>query len=280
MKRANDVFISGRQILKDAGCESAGFDAACIFEHVYGITRTQLIVEPDRLVDESVFLALCHKRAGGYPLQYILGSWEFMGLTFKVNESVLIPRPDTETLVEYIINHGKSPKILDMCTGSGCIGISLAHYLKDADITLADISEKALEVARENAEKNGVNVKIINADLLDGSQKYFENESFDIIVSNPPYIKAGDKDMLSGEVLCEPHIALFSGENGTDHYKALINLWKDALKKDGLMVLESGYDTWQDIVLLFERAGYSDIETVKDIGGVTRLVCAKKYEKN
>lgn len=276
MKRANDVFISGRQLLKDAGCESAGFDASCIFEYVYGITRTQLIVEPDRLVDESEYISLCQKRAGGYPLQYILGSWEFMGLPFKVNESVLIPRPDTETLVEYIIKLGKSPKILDMCTGSGCIGIALGHYIKDAEVTLADISESALAVARENAEINNADVKIINADLMDGSQKYFENESFDIIVSNPPYIKAGDKDTLSGEVLCEPHIALFSGKNGTDHYKALINLWKDALKKDGLMVLESGYDTWQDIVLLFEEAGYADIETVKDIGGVTRLVRARK----
>ena len=276
MKRANDVFISGRQILKDAGCESAGFDASCIFEYVYGITRTQLIVDPDRLVDESEYISLCQKRAGGYPLQYILGSWEFMGLPFKVNESVLIPRPDTETLVEYIIKLGKSPKILDMCTGSGCIGIALGHYMKDAEVTLADISESALAVARENAGINNADVKIINADLMDGSQKYFENESFDIIVSNPPYIKAGDKDALSGEVLCEPHIALFSGENGTDHYKALINLWKDALKKDGLMVLESGYDTWQDTVLLFEEAGYADIETVKDIGGVTRLVRARK----
>ncbi len=276
MKRANDIFIAGKQILENAGCESAGFDAACIFEYVYNISRTQLILDPDKMLDEGDFLPLCHKRAGGYPLQYILGSWEFMGLSFDVNESVLIPRADTETLTEYIINLGGSPKILDMCTGSGCIGIAIKHFLKDADVTLADISEAALTVARKNADKNNADVKIIKADLMEGAQKYFVKESFDIIVSNPPYIKSGDKETLSGEVLCEPHIALFSGNDGTDHYKALINLWKDALKRNGLMVLESGYDTWQDIVALFEQYGYEDIKTVKDIGGITRLVCARK----
>lgn len=276
MKRANDIFVAGKQILKNAGCESAGFDAACIFEYVYNISRTELILDPDKILDEGEFLSLCHKRAGGYPLQYILGEWEFMGLSFDVNESVLIPRADTETLVEYIIDIGGAPKILDMCTGSGCIGIAIKHFLKDADITLADISDDALTVAENNAAKNSADVKIIKADLLEGCKNYFEKESFDIIVSNPPYIKTGDEKTLSREVLCEPHIALFSGEGGTDHYRALINLWKDALKPGGLMVLESGYDTWQDIVSLFEQYGYEDIKTVKDIGGVTRLVCAKK----
>lgn len=276
MKRANDVFLEGKQILKNAGCESFGFDAACLFEHVYGITRPQIVLNPDKLLDESAFFELCKKRAGGYPLQYILGSWEFMGLPFEVNESVLIPRADTETIVQYIIDLGGSPKVLDMCTGSGCIGIAIRHFLKNADVTLADISEGALDVAQRNAKINKTDVKFINADLFCGYGKYFEKESFDIIVSNPPYIKKGDKDTLSGEVLCEPHIALFSGENGTDHYKALINLWKDALKKGGLMVLESGYDTWQDIVLLFESCGYTDIKTIKDISGITRLVCARR----
>lgn len=276
MKKANDIFSAGKQILKNAGCDSVSFDASCIFEYVYGIPRTRLFTEPDMLLDEREFLLLCKKRAGGYPLQYILGSWEFMGLDFKVSEDVLIPRADTETLVQYIVDIGGTPRVLDMCTGSGCIGIAIKHFLKNADVTLADISERALDVARINVRSNGADVKIIKADLMDGFEKYFEKGAFDIIVSNPPYIKTGDRNTLSNEVLCEPHIALFSGERGTDHYRALISQWKDALANGGLMVLESGYDTWQDIVKMFESGGYADIQTRPDINGITRLVSAKK----
>lgn len=275
MNKASDILRLGKQILKDAGCESYGFDASCIFEYCYGFSRAELFLDPDRQLDEGRFLSLCKKRAGGYPLQYILNSWQFMGLDLYVDARVLIPRADTETLAEYIISRGGRPRILDMCTGSGCIGIALSHYMDGARVTLADISEDALEVAAKNAKACGADVDIVRADLLDGYEKYFERGAFDIIVSNPPYIKSGDRGTLSPEVLCEPHIALFGGDDGLTFYSALIEKWKGAISPDGIMVLESGYDTWQDIGSLFEKAGYTDVEYKKDVGGITRLVCAK-----
>jgi len=278
MKKASDILALGKNILKKADIESFAFDAAVLFEHTFGMTKTDVILNPDKLLCDDEYISLCNLRAGGKPLQYILGKWEFMGLDFKVNESVLIPRADTETLTEYIIEKGGSPTVLDMCTGSGCIGISIAHFLKGAKVTLADISENALAVAKDNAEQNGVTVDVVLADLKNGYSDYFKENEFDVIVSNPPYIKSDDMETLSREVKCEPYIALDGGVDGTDFYKALILLWKDALKDGGIMVLESGYDTWQDICTLFTECGYRDIVTKRDINGIVRMVSAKKGE--
>lgn len=280
MKKASDILAEGKKILKDAGIESFVFDAIQLFEHIYGMTKTDVILSPDKLLCENDFISLCNKRADGQPLQYILGKWEFMGLEFYVDRNVLIPRADTETSVNYVLEQGGTPTVLDMCTGSGCIGISVAHYLKGASVTLADVSDGALAVAKKNAELNGVDVEIIKADLTLGFEKYFEKERFDIIVSNPPYIKSADMKTLSREVLCEPEIALDGGPDGTDFYKSLILLWKDALKDGGVMVLESGYDTWQDICTLFTECGYRDIVTRRDINGIVRTVSAKKANDN
>ncbi len=280
MKKASDILAHGKIILKNAGVEAFSFDAAVLFEHIYGMTKTDVILNPEKMLDESAYIDICTLRADGQPLQYILGEWEFMGLDFFVDKNVLIPRADTETLVNYIIDRGQNPTVLDMCTGSGCIGISIAHYLKDARVTLADISESALIVAKNNAQKNGVSVDIIQADLLLGYEKYFKEKSFDIIVANPPYIKSADMQTLSKEVKCEPYIALDGGDDGTDFYKALILLWKDALKDGGVMVLESGYDTHRDICTLFTECGYSDIVTKKDINGIVRMVSATKTNEN
>ncbi len=276
MKKASDVFSLGKSILKNAGIESFVFDATVLFLHIYGMTKTDIILNPEKMLDEGEYIDICNLRANGQPLQYLVGSWEFMGLDFYVDKNVLIPRADTETLTNYIIDMGGSPTVLDMCTGSGCIGISIAHYLKDAKVTLADVSENALSVAAKNAQKNGADVSIIQADLLLGYQNYFKEKSFDIIVANPPYIKSADMDTLSKEVKCEPYIALDGGPDGTKFYKALILLWKDALKDGGIMVLESGYDTYRDICTLFTECGYRDIVTKKDINGIVRMVSATK----
>ncbi len=276
MKKASEVLALGKSILKDADINTFSFDAAVLFEHVYSLTKTDVILNPEKLLDEREFIDICNLRAGGQPLQYLVGRWEFMGLDFYVDKNVLIPRADTETLVNYIVDLGGEPTVLDMCTGSGCIGISIAHYLKGAKVTLADISEAALAVAQKNAQKNGVIVDAIKADLTVGFEKYFKEKTFDIIVANPPYIKSADMPALSREVKCEPYIALDGGPDGTDFYKSLILLWKDALKDGGVMVLESGYDTWQDICTLFTECGYRDIVTKRDINGIVRMVSAKK----
>ena len=280
MKKASDILKEGKALLKEAGIESFSFDAAVLFEHICGMSRTDVILNSDRLLCGDGYISACKSRADGQPLQYIIGKWEFMGLEFCVNKNVLIPRADTETSVNYVLEQKGSTRVLDMCTGSGCIGISIAHYLKGARVTLADISTDALAVATQNAKLNGVDVEIIQADLTEGYENYFKKEEFDIIVSNPPYIKSADMDGLSREVKCEPYIALDGGPDGTDFYKALILLWKDALKDGGIMVLESGYDTWQDICTLFTECGYRDIVTRRDVNGIVRMVSAKKANDN
>lgn len=276
MKKASDISAHGKQILKNAGIDTFSFDAAVLFQHIYGMTKTDVILNPEKMLDESAYIEICARRADGEPLQYLVGEWEFMGLDFYVDKNVLIPRADTETLTNYIIDRGGSPAVLDMCTGSGCIGISIAHYLKDAKVTLADISKNALLVATKNAQRNETDVDIVQADLTQGYHNYFKGKTFDIIVANPPYIKTADMDGLSKEVKCEPYIALDGGVDGTDFYKALILLWKDALKDGGIMVLEAGYDTYRDICTLFCECGYRDVVTKKDINGIVRMVSATK----
>ncbi len=279
MKNARDALKKGRVIIKNAGIESYAFDSRHIFEYVTGVKRTDIIGDFNLAIPRDkarLYLELCKKRAKGYPLQYIVGSWEFMGLEFEVNENVLIPRADTETLVNYVLMWHKDCKLLDMCTGSGCIGISIKHYMDTADVTLADISKNALDTAKRNAESNGTNVKFVEADLTKGFALYFEKESFDVIVANPPYIKTADMDTLEKEVKHEPHLALCGGDDGLDYYRSLITDWKQALRDGGVMALETGYDTWQGVIKLFEQNGYKDINKIVDYSGVARVITAIK----
>ena len=275
MKKATDVFLQGKQILKQSGIQSYSFDTACLFEHCFNISRHQLLLNPNTPLDATEFLELCKKYANGYPLQYILKSWQFMDCEFYVDENVLIPRADTETLVEYVLTLNVKTDILDMCTGSGCIGVSLAKALPNSNITLCDISDSALDIATKNAKQNNVDVKIQKADLLNGYGQYFKKSSFDVIVSNPPYIKSVDMQTLDKYVKHEPTLALDGGEDGTDFYKALIVLWKDALKPGGRLVLEAGYDTKDDIIALFMECGYADIAIKKDLNGIVRAISGK-----
>lgn len=275
---ASDVYKKGRDILIAGGSQVASFDTACLFEHFCNLSRADIISSPDVTVENAdEFFAACKKRADGYPLQYILGSWEFMGLEFKVTPDVLIPRADTETLVEYLLkNCPDNSKILDMCCGSGCIGLAVKHFRPDTDVTLCDISEKALDVTLQNAKRLNLDVTVKQADLTKGGSSYFDDDTFDVIISNPPYIKSSDMTTLSKEVLHEPKLALCGGKNGTDFYFALIELWKNTLKPSGEMILESGYDTHESIVKKFCETGYCDIKTEQDLNGITRLVSAKK----
>lgn len=271
------LFEKGRILLKTSGNDSFAFDAACLFEHFFGITRADIIANPDKQVEDNGYIDACKKRAAGYPLQYILGSWQFMGLDFKVTPDVLIPRADTETLVEYVLkNYSGRIRILDMCCGSGCIGLSLKHFLHDADVTLCDISDGAIETTKQNAKRLNLDVTVCKTDLLKGGDTYFERDSFDIIISNPPYITSDDMETLDREVKHEPFIALCGGKDGTDFYKALIDKWEYQLKIGGEMILESGYDTADSIRLLFTECGYADIRLMHDLNGIIRVISAKR----
>ena len=209
----------------------------------------------------------------------LTGTKDFMGLTFTVNDKVLIPRPDTETLVEYVLStyHQQDAiRILDMCTGPGTILLSLLHYLPIATGMGLDISHDALEVAAKNQEA----FKLENRSEFHESNmfSYLEhhNELFDVIISNPPYIRLEDKKILSPDVLNEPHIALFGGEDGLDFYRLLAMECVTYLKPHGLVAFEVGYDQAEDVKSLLEDVGsYVDISFAADLAGINRVVTAR-----
>ncbi len=270
-----------------------------VLEKVLGKTKEQIIISLDDELNENmsdIILNCFDALKDGYPVQYITGKQEFMGMTFKVNEDVLIPQPDTEVVVEKAIetiniydfendndkdlhvfnstvdSDQKVIRVLDLCTGSGAIAVSIAKKFVNninfhVDVTASDISLKALEVARENAINNNVNIKLIESNMFQEI-----DDEYDIIVSNPPYIRTDVIETLDKNVQCEPHIALDGGEDGLMFYRTIkANL--DRLKTNGYLVLEIGYDQAADIKKIFSNA-----KIYKDYGGNDRVAVIKKEE--
>lgn len=297
-----EILTIGERRLADAGVADSALDSRLLYCFMRGITRTQLIlmyqnILEDRLCDE--YFRLVDERASGRPLQYITGTQEFMGLEFDVNESVLIPRQDTETMVEDVISVVKEGKlrgdetegisrrewdILDLCTGSGAIGISLAKLLTGLKIsvTCSDASRDALEVARKNAGKLGVskNVKFAEGDMFAPFAGRFKKKRFDLIVSNPPYIESSVIPTLQTEVRDhEPMSALDGGEDGLDFYRIIARDAGDFLKKKGVILLEIGCDQGEAVMALLDEAGiYTDIRCLKDLAGKDRIIYARRAE--
>jgi len=269
------------EILDAAGRTPAAFNADLLLEHLAGITKLKMLTDskitvPENIAEEIKIAA--HKCADGIPLQHIIGFTEFMGLRFKVNSDVLIPRPDTEILVNEALdivksNSGKA-RILDLCTGSGCIAVSLANFTDDADIAASDISEKALAVAKANALQNSCENKII---FYHGSffEPFKDNEKFDIIVSNPPYIPTEDIKSLDDCVKNhEPISALDGGCDGLFAYRKIIKAAPLYLNKDGYILFEVGIGQSEDVAKLLKE-NFTDIKTVRDYGGIERVVYGK-----
>ena len=297
-----EILNIGQRRLQDAGVSDADLDCKLLYCFMRNITRTQLIlmyqnVLEDRLCDE--YFRLIDERASGKPLQYITGTQEFMGLEFDVNESVLIPRQDTETMVEDVISvikdgalRGESLEgtgrrewdILDLCTGSGAIGISLAKLLTGVkvNVTCSDVSKAALEVARKNAGKLGVSkcIKFAEGDMFAPFDGRFKKKKFDLIVSNPPYIESDVIPTLQTEVKDhEPMSALDGGDDGLDFYRIIAGEAGGFLKKRGVLFLEIGCDQGNAVrELLTEAGGYSDIRCLKDLAGRDRIIYAVKAE--
>ncbi len=218
------------------------------------------------------------KRCKGVPYAYRGGHKEFMKLSFIVNKNVLIPRDDTEILVEKITNIAKTKclqkeiNILDMCTGSGCIAISLAKIIKNSKIIAVDKSKKALQVARKNAKQNNVKIKILESDLFEK----IENIKFDIIVSNPPYIETGVISKLQKEVKDnEPIMALDGGKDGLFFYRRITKEAKKYLKEKGILAYEIGYDQKEKVMVILKNNGFNNIEVIKDYSGNDRVIIAE-----
>ena len=273
-----EILKYGKEELIKNNIEDASIIAKELAEYIFKITRAQMIANNDMEFSKDQtynYINSIKKISTGIPIQYITNNQEFMNLNFYVDENVLIPQPDTEILVEEVINEYKEKKcrILDLCTGSGAIAISLAKYINESNIVASDISMKALQIAKLNAEKNLVRKKIefIESDMFDKIYK----EDFDIIVSNPPYIKTKVIEELDKQVKNEPYIALDGGADGLKFYKIIIENAYKYIKNEGKVFLEIGYDQKNELINLFkENNHYEDIYSKKDLGGNDRIIVA------
>lgn len=266
--------------LKMKKIESPKLKARLVMQFILNQTRQYVMVYDEKKltpIQEKKYFETMEQLAKGIPLQHITHRQEFMKMDFYVNNNVLIPRPDTEVLVEEVIRIAKkinAKKILDLCTGSGAIAVSLAKYIENSQITATDISEKALEIAEINAKKQQVDKQI--AFLPSNLFEELPKEKYDMIVSNPPYIKKEVIKTLDKEVQTEPHIALDGGQDGLDFYRKIIHHSYEFLKYKGYLCLEIGYDQKIDVIELIEQEGkYIDTYSKKDLYGNDRVIITK-----
>jgi release factor glutamine methyltransferase len=261
--------------------ERARRDAELLLQFVLGRDRAFVLAHPnDQVGQHSIqrYFALVAQRLSGEPVQYIVGEQEFYGLPLRVSPDVLIPRPETEHLVEKALQLAAQfewPRVVDVGTGSGAIAIAMAHRLPQAHIAAVDISIGALILASKNAKQNALvgRIRFMESDLLAA----VVNERFQIVVSNPPYVPSGDRESLSAEVReHEPGLALFAGEDGMDVYRRLIPDSFAVLTPGGFVALEIGYGQSESVTSLLEQAGFQHIEILPDLQGIPRVVCGQR----
>ncbi|MDD6303962.1 MAG: peptide chain release factor N(5)-glutamine methyltransferase [Lachnospiraceae bacterium] len=265
----------GTKCLTDAGVPDAALDAWYLLQMVCKIERSYYYVHGEEDITQDAqkeYEIAVQKRAEHIPLQYIIGEQEFMGLRFKVNSNVLIPRQDTETLVEQVLKVVKpGMKVLDLCTGSGCVLISVLKNAPELTGMGSDISKTALLVAKENAKLHEVDAEWVRSDLFDNI-----TETFDVIMANPPYIPTGEILSLMPEVRdFEPENALDGGADGLDFYRKITEQVKDYLNPGGYVYMEIGYDQGEAVSELMRNAGFSEVEVIKDLARNDRVVKGK-----
>ena len=277
MKTLQQLLERGTEQLVNEGIEDAKLDAWYLMEFVFSIDRVKYLMEKARIVEkdtEQEYMQLIAERASHVPLQHIIGTQEFMGFSFCVNKHVLIPRQDTELLVEEVLKQANDAEILDMCTGSGCIAISLKKLGKARTVTAVDISPEALKVARGNGVRLCAEIHWIESDL-------FTNVTgkYDIIVSNPPYIETREIEALMPEVKeHEPILALDGAEDGLWFYRKITRESKGYLKANGMLCYEIGYNQGNAVKKIMEENGFCEVEVFKDLAELDRVVCGYLQE--
>ena len=260
-----------------AGVDSPAFEVSILMEDLLFLPKQPEFSVPEKELsaeEGKILFSAAEKRASGYPLQYIIGSWEFFGRKFFVGEGVLIPRPETELICEYVLKYysrSMPPRIIDLCSGSGCIAITLAKELSGASVTAVELYDGAFEYLSRNNVLHQNCVKALKRDALESFGE------FDCIVSNPPYITENEMKELQTEVTFEPKTALFGGNDGLDFYRAIAKNWKNNLSSGGIIVFEIGDTQGQEVKNILTENGYENAAVIKDYEGRDRVVTAIKY---
>lgn len=272
----NEIYQSGLKLLENNNIENSKFEAQSLLQKAFSLDRVGFIIHKTDKADEnysSNFLKFIEKRISGEPLQYILGEWSFMGFDFKVGRGVLIPRDDTEVVVNLCIDFLKNradKKTVDLCSGSGAIAVAL-DKISGAKVTAVEIDETAFSYLETNVKENNSSVKPVMADALKICDTFADGE-LDLIVSNPPYIKSADIETLQKEVRLEPRLALDGGEDGCDFYREIVSRWSRKLKKGGALAFELGENQADAVKALMTEQGFSDFKISLDFGGVQRAI--------
>lgn len=271
-----EIFDKTVKMFEEAGVDSPAFEVSVMLEDILGLPKMAEMLMSDSVLkteQEEVFLSAAEKRAGGYPLQYIIGNWEFYGRKFYVGEGVLIPRPETELLCDFVLKYfsrSMPPKVIDLCSGSGCIAITVAKELSGADVTALELYDGAFEYLSRNNALHGNCVKTVKGDALEAFGE------FDCIVSNPPYITGEEMLELQKEVTFEPETALFGGDDGLYFYRAIAKNWFSHLSSGGVIAFEIGDTQGEAVKNILIENGYQNASVMQDYEGRDRVVTAIK----
>lgn len=279
-----EAYRKTKDILTEAGFEAPAFEALCLTEKVFGFNRLALITKGEETVANEEKLAvlaeLTEKRLNHEPLQYLLGKWSFMGIDLLVGDGVLVPRDDTEVVTSLCIDYlscKESPNVIDLCAGSGAISLALEKYA-NCKVTAVELSDKAFSYLTQNIKLNNSAVNALNGDIFECHKDIADN-SLDLIVSNPPYIKTADIASLQKEVQHEPAMALDGGESGLDFYRRIVPLWKSKLKAGGALAFELGEGQYDEVSRILADNGFGGITESIDFGGIQRAIIGTLLQK-
>ena len=282
----NNLYMDIRQIFHDAGLEGATLEARELVCYASGKTREQLARDGrlyvPQMVEEQV-RQLVQRHLDGEPVAYLIGEWEFYGLPLDISESVLIPRADTEVLAQqaiaYLCTAGEC-RVLDLCAGSGCVGLAIASQVKHAHVILGEVNEGALRICRQNVRRNGLTGQVMPFRMDALEKPPAQIGEFDCIVCNPPYIPTADIAGLDGSVRdYEPHLALDGGADGLDFYRSVSDKWRSAMHSGAYLFFEVGIGQADEVLRIMRSYGFGDIETVPDTAEIPRVVYGRLYDE-
>ncbi len=288
VKRLSELYLDVRKaVMAFEDAQTASLMARNLLCHYTGKTQEQLLSDRENYVSEDICSAVndaVQRLMAGEPIAYILQEWDFYGMRLYINSNVLIPRDDTCAVTALAIKHAlflnHDPRILDLCTGSGCIGLAVAHRVKDARVTLADVSQEALSVAKRNSvgQKLSARVSCVHADALADPAPFLGK--FDMIISNPPYVTGSEMLELPDSVAkFEPHLALYGGDDGLDFYRSIASRYRNALRPDGFLCFEFGAGQGDAVCQILETNGYTILERARDYNDRERAVIARYSRK-